>query len=170
MVSWTNYNLQKNLVRCPPCFKSGKPRSNDLILTNRKSRFRNTVTIEMGLSDFHEIIVTILKGGFVKRGPKVITHRDYSKFSAVDFKENLVHIVSSELSEIEDYGAFQAGVMRVLNEHVPVKKINSCKRWAFYDKSLANRTHEPNYNLLQKCWTTVKKSNFCPPSLRFNVE
>ena len=40
----------------------------------------------------------------------------------MDFKDDLVHMVSSELSEIEDYGAFEAGVMRVLNEHAPVKK------------------------------------------------
>ena len=116
-----NYNLQ-NLVRCPTCFKSGNPRSIDLILTNRKSSFRNTVAIETGLSDFHAMIVTVLKGGFVKRGPKIVTYRDYSKFSAVDFKQDLVHMVSSELSEIEDYGAFEAGVMHVLNEHAPVKK------------------------------------------------
>ena len=68
------------------------------------------------------MVVTVLKGGFVKRGPKIVTYRDYSKFSALDFKDNLVHIVSSELSEIENYGAFEAGVMRLLNEHAPVKK------------------------------------------------
>ena len=44
-----NYNLQ-NLFRCPTCFKSGNPRSIDLILTNRKSNFRNTVAIGTGLS------------------------------------------------------------------------------------------------------------------------
>ena len=93
-----NYNLQ-NLVRCPTCttcFKSGNPRSIDLILTSRKFSFRNAVAIETGLSDFHAMIVTVLKGGFVKRGPKILTCRDYSKFSAVDFKENLVNMVSSE--------------------------------------------------------------------------
>ena len=68
------------------------------------------------------MIVTVLKGGFIKRGSKIVTYRDYSKFSAVDFKDNLVHMVSSELSEIEDHGAFEAGVIRVLNELAPVKK------------------------------------------------
>ena len=116
-----DYNLT-NLVRCPTCFKSGNPRSIDLILTNRKSSFQNTVAIETGLSDFHAMVVTVLKGGFVKRGPKIVTYRDYSKFDAVDFKENLLHMISSELSEIEDYGAFEAGVMRALNEHAPVKR------------------------------------------------
>ena len=83
-----NYNLQ-SLVRCPTCFKSGNPRSLDLTLTNRKSSFRNTVAIEAGLSDFHAVIVTVLKDEFVKRGPKTMTYRDYSKFSTVDFKKKI---------------------------------------------------------------------------------
>ena len=139
-----NYNLQ-NLVRCPTCFKSGNPRSIDLILTNGKSSFRKTVAIETGLFDFHAMIVTVLKGGFVNRGPKIVTYRDYSKFSAVDFEDNLVHMVSSELSEIEDYGAFEAGVMSVLNEHAPIKKksIRANDR-QFMTKDLRKRTHTPN--------------------------
>ena len=88
-----NYNLQ-NLVRCPACFKSGNPQSIDLTLTNGKSSFRKTVAIETGLSVFHAMIVIVLKGGFVKRGPKIVTYRAYSKFSAVDFKDNLVFMVS----------------------------------------------------------------------------
>ena len=80
-----SYNL-KNLVRYPTCFKSSHPRSIDLILMNRKSSFRNTVTIETGLSDFHAMIVTVVKGGCVKRGPNIVTDGDNSKFSTVDFK------------------------------------------------------------------------------------
>ena len=68
------------------------------------------------------MIVTVLEGGFVKRGPKIVTYRDYRRSSAVDFEQDLVHMVSSELSGIEDYGAFEARVMHVLNEHAPVKK------------------------------------------------
>ena len=68
------------------------------------------------------MVVTVLKGELVNRGPKIVTYRDYSKFSTVDFKDNLVHMVLSELSEIEDFGAFETGIMRVLNEHAPVKK------------------------------------------------
>ena len=116
-----NYNLA-SLVRSPTCFKSDSPRCIDLILTNRRKNFQSTVTIETGLSDFHVMIVTLLKGGYVKRGPKIVTYRDYRKFSAVDFKNQLLYMLSPELSENEDYGAFEAVVMGVLNEHAPVKK------------------------------------------------
>ena len=29
------------------------------------------------------MIATVLKGGYVKRGPKIITYRDYSRFSSI---------------------------------------------------------------------------------------
>ena len=45
------------------------------------------------------MIVTVLKGGFVKRFPTIITYRDYSKLSAEDFKANLLHMISSELKD-----------------------------------------------------------------------
>ena len=67
------------------------------------------------------MIVTVLKGGHVKRGPKIISYRDYSRFSAGKFRAHLLHVLSSELGGNEDYGAFQAVVMAVLNEHAPLK-------------------------------------------------
>ena len=56
------YNL-KSLLKKPACFKSDRPRSIDLILTSRLSSFQSTDAIETGLSDFHCMIVTVLKGG-----------------------------------------------------------------------------------------------------------
>ena len=88
-----NYNLA-SLVRS---FKSDSPRCIDLILTNRNRNFQSTVTIETGLSDFHLMIATVVKGGFVKRGPKIITYRDYSRFSTIDFRNHLFYRISHEL-------------------------------------------------------------------------
>ena len=51
-----------NIVKSPTCFKSDSPRCIDLILTNRKFNFKNTTTAETGLSDFHAMVITILKG------------------------------------------------------------------------------------------------------------
>ena len=75
-----------SLVRSPTCFKSDSPRCIDLISTNTKSSFQATTTIETGLSDVHTMIVTVLKGGDGKRGPKIISYRDYSRFRAEDFR------------------------------------------------------------------------------------
>ena len=61
------------------CFKSDNPKCMDLIPTNKHQSFQNPSAMETGLSDFHSVIVTILKGSFVKRGPKIIIYRDYKK-------------------------------------------------------------------------------------------
>ena len=54
-------NLQ-NLVRDPTCCKnSSKPTCIDLILTNFPKLFQLTQTIEIGLSDFHKLTLTVLK-------------------------------------------------------------------------------------------------------------
>ena len=63
------YDL-KSLIRTPTCFKSDtNPSCIDLILTNRLNCFQNSSTIETGLSDFHHLIVTVLKTKFKKKPP-----------------------------------------------------------------------------------------------------
>ena len=58
---------------CSTCFKSpDNPKTIDLILTNKKRSFMGSSTVETGLSDFHAMIFTVLKGGFVKKGPKTV--------------------------------------------------------------------------------------------------
>ena len=67
-----SYDLS-NLVKEPTCIKSDNPRCIDLILTNRCRSFQHTTTIETGLSDFHKMIVAVLKTTYQKIGPTVIT-------------------------------------------------------------------------------------------------
>eukprot|EP00794_Sanderia_malayensis_P004297 gene4297-biopygen3488 len=93
---------------------------------SREKSFQNTVVQETGLSDFHAMVVTVLKGGYVKKGPKIITYRDYSRFSAEHFRIQLFKKLSQELVESGDNGAFEAVVMGVLNQHAPVKKKSIC--------------------------------------------
>ena len=61
------YDLE-NLIKKPTCFKSTEnPSSIDVILTNRKSKFQNSMTVETGLSDFHKMTVTVMKNHLRKR-------------------------------------------------------------------------------------------------------
>ena len=43
----------------------------DLILTNKPLSFRNTYVMEAGLSDFHKMIVAVMKMHFPKMKPQV---------------------------------------------------------------------------------------------------
>ena len=58
---YNTFNL-KNLIKEPTCYKNiHNPSSIDVILTNRKKDFGNSIAIETGLSDHHKMVLTILK-------------------------------------------------------------------------------------------------------------
>ena len=62
-----------SLITWPTCWKNpSKPTCIDLILTNRSTFFQNTNVIETELSDFHKMVVTIMKTSFRKLKPKII--------------------------------------------------------------------------------------------------
>ena len=147
-----SYNL-KNIVKTPTCFKSDRPRTIDLILTNRVSNFQNTVLIETGLSDFHCMVVTVVKGGFIKRGPKIINYWDYRKFDIDSFRKDLKErLLRQSQQALVSYDIFDAMVLSVLNKHAPVKqKSVRANEGPFMTKALrkaiTNRTHLRNrYN------------------------
>ena len=62
----------KNLVQEPTCFKSSNPGCIDLILTNRGRNFQQTTAIETGLSDFHKMVVTVLKAYLISKSQTLL--------------------------------------------------------------------------------------------------
>ena len=70
------YNL-KNLVKVPTCYKNpDNPSCIDLFLTNRPRTFQSTTIIETDISDFHKLVVTVLKTFYKKQRPKIIHYRN----------------------------------------------------------------------------------------------
>ena len=61
----------------------------DLFITNCHKCFQNTTTVSTGLSDFHKMIVTIMKNTIPKSTPKIIQYRDYKKFVVNNFRLEL---------------------------------------------------------------------------------
>ena len=62
-----SYSL-KCLLKKSTCFKNPDHSACiELILTNRQKRFQNSTIIETGLSDFHNLAVTVLKSYFKKQ-------------------------------------------------------------------------------------------------------
>ena len=73
-----SYNLH-SLCHKSTCYKNPEKSSCiNLFLTNSPKSFQNTQTIETGLSDFHKLVVTILKMYLPNNQPKVTTYRDYN--------------------------------------------------------------------------------------------
>ena len=56
-----------------------------------------------GLSDFHNMSVTVLKYTFTKTKPKEILYRDYGNFIENDFRDEL----RMKLDEIKEYQRFE---------------------------------------------------------------
>ena len=114
------YNLY-NLVKEKTCFK-GPPKCYDLILTNCKFSFQNTMALTSGFSDFHKMTVTILKTEFVKADPVQINYRDYKKFNVSRFNTDLRNKINSDSASNTKYNRFQDILREVLDYHAPLKK------------------------------------------------
>ena len=83
------YNL-KNLITEPTCYKNAEnPTSINVILTNRFKSFRESRTIETGLSDYHKMIYTILKLDIKKKDPLLINYCSYKHFDDLAFRTDL---------------------------------------------------------------------------------
>ena len=51
--------------------------------------FQNAVAAETGISDFHKMVVTVLKVFYKKQKPKIIQYRNYDDFINDLFREEL---------------------------------------------------------------------------------
>ena len=114
-----SYNLLY-LVKDPTCYKSIRPRCIDFILTNWKHSCTNISHFETGLSDFHKIL-TVLKGGYLKRGSRIIEYRDYSKYNTLDFRQDINNTID-KLSSKMNFDSMNAAMVKVLDQHVLIKK------------------------------------------------
>ena len=96
-----------------------KPTCIDVITANKPGMFENAKTYETGLSDFHKLVLSIMKLSYKKRPPHMIKYRDYTKFSNEHFKnssnENLAN--NSEL----DYNSFEEIILNLLSSQAPFK-------------------------------------------------
>ena len=62
-----------NLIKDATCYRNPENSSFiDLILTNNPNSFQNSWVIETGLSDFHKMMVTVMKTTFEKLKPNII--------------------------------------------------------------------------------------------------
>ena len=109
----------KNIVKEPTCFKSlSSPNCIDLVITNSFSNFENTKVISTGLSDFHKMVVSVLKHTFHRSTPKLV-YRDYKNFDRVIFKRELEDKLNQQINE---YKHFEQIFLEILNIHAPIKK------------------------------------------------
>ena len=114
----TKHDLN-NIVKEPTCFKNTEnPTCIDLFITNFPNSFRVTKTIGTGLSDFHKMVITVLKNKFIKQKPKEVEYRCYRNIDRVVFRHEL-SISLAEAQTLEDFDEFY---LRTLDKHAPIKR------------------------------------------------
>ena len=95
----------------------------DLTLTNNPLSFRNSGVIETGLSDFHKMLVTIMKTTNQKLDPKITYYRDYNTFCNDNFREHLLStLVMENLDTNNGFEEFLVVCMKTLDRFAPYKK------------------------------------------------
>ena len=166
----------KNLVKEPTCYKNpNNPSCIDLFLTNCARSFHNTCVFETGLSDFHKLVVTLLRSKVESLPPKIISYRTYKQFNQGKFKDLFLSYLNElEMSDLS-LDVFKMTFLNALNSFAPVKKkylrANHSK---FVNKELSKatmlRTKLRNKFLKQKTTETRsgynKQRNVCVSILR----
>ena len=113
----------KNIVKEPTRFKSlSNPNCIDLVITNSSSGFQNTKAMSTGLSDFHKMVVSVLKHTFHRSAPKELVYRDYKNFDRVIFKRELEDKLNQQINE---YKHFEQIFLEILNIQCTNKKVTT---------------------------------------------
>ena len=112
------HDLQ-SLLTTPTCFKSVAGRCIDLILTNRKDRFKNTSFIETRLSDHHHLIYGMLKAKFQRKPPLKQKYRSFKIFSQESFRTDLRSRLFSSHSGC--FTSFNSTLVETIEHHAPTK-------------------------------------------------
>ena len=91
---YESYNLSR-FIRESTCYKNPEnPSCLGLFLTNSPNSFQNSSVVETGLSDFHGMIVTVMKNSFQRLPPKRRHERDYSNYDNKIFAVSLFNELS----------------------------------------------------------------------------
>ena len=102
------------------CFKSiSNPSCIDLFLISNALCFQRTKTVSTGLSDFHKLVLTVLKTNIVKNKPREIQYRDYKYFDSRKFNRDMKDEFSREY--VDSCSKFDEIFLKVLNRHAPLK-------------------------------------------------
>ena len=113
--------ILSSLIKEPTCYKTPvNPSCIYLILTNSPRSFQNSSIVEAGLSDFHRMIVTVLKTAFQSLLPKIRNYRITVIFIIGMFRGYLFNDLLKQ--DVGNFEKFVKVCLNRLNNHVPSKK------------------------------------------------
>ena len=105
------------------CFKNpDKLSCIDLILTNSSKSFQDSCTVETGLSDFHKLVVAVLKLYLPGQKSNIQTFRDYKRFQNDLFRSELKYKLSKLYVCNLEFEDFLNIFIEILIKHASMKK------------------------------------------------
>ena len=113
------------LLSKPTCFRGDQGTLLDVFLTNRPKKFYKSTSVETGISDFHHIIITVMKGSNQKPSQKYHTSRSYKKFDETKFLYDLNNDLATVILTLSDYenncSTLGNIIKNVIDRHAPIK-------------------------------------------------
>ena len=120
-----DFSNLKNLVKVTTCFLSDKGSLIDIALTNKPRSFHKAQRFVTSISNFHKLVVTVLRYCYKKLPSKNILYRNVKRFK----KSTLLRDLDSWLIQGELYNNCQEpynNLMQIFSEildyHAPVKQ------------------------------------------------
>ena len=114
--------------------KGCSPSLVDVILTNRPTNFIKSNQCDTGLSDWHNMTYTVLKGNCVSYQSSKMTYRSFKELDRDAYMHDLQRIpfhVPHVFEDINDvYWAHDKMFREVVDEHIPIKQKNKRKHSA----------------------------------------
>ena len=105
----------------PTCYKNPEnPSSIDLILTNCPNLSQNLSNVETGLSDFHELILTLFISEIPQQQPNIILDRNCKCFDSQTFASVISKTIEENISM--DFEAFKRTINDTFYKHTSLKK------------------------------------------------
>lgn len=139
----------KNIVREPTCITKNSETLLDVILTSKPRSFINTLVADIGISDFHKLVATVMRSSLPKLAPRKIHYRSYKNFNEHSFLTDLEKApfqICHIFNDVDDQiWACQSLFSDIVNKHAPLKcKIVKGKGAPFMNSELRKSIHRRN--------------------------
>ena len=110
--SFSNVYGLSNLVTTKTCFTKNISSSIAVLLTSRPRCFKKT--FETGISDYHGLVISVMKSDLPRLKPKIIKYRSYKKFDGKNF-------LSDQDDPDQAYDNLVCTFKKLVDTHAPLK-------------------------------------------------
>ena len=156
--------------------------STDVIMTNKKRSFNNNCTVATGISDYHSMVLTIMRANYEKLKPITIQYCSYKNFDEDKFIQDLQKLPFIHCKQIENkdaaYDLFKSVFKTIVDQTAPLKtKFIRGTHAPFMNKELSkaimhkSKLHNMHKKLKTKeaCEAFKRQRNKCVSIKRKNI-